>query len=59
MMPINSSKSKTPMIYHLKFFQMMNLNDFQGDVRKKNDVAGRLWIEWVKLCDVRHEQQIQ
>ena len=57
MMPINNSKSKTPMIYHLKFFQMINLNDFQGDVRKKKDVAGRLWIEQVKLK--LNEQQIQ
>ena len=51
MIPINNSRSIAPMIYHLKFFQMMNLNDFQGDVRKKNDVAGRLWIEDDKLSD--------
>ena len=46
-------------MYHLKFFQMMNLKDFHGDVRKKNDVGrtpvDRMQGKWYFVVGARRK----
>lgn len=36
---------RSPIKYHLKFFQIICLNVFQGDVNHINDVSGRLFSD--------------